>query len=356
MPLRNDPAYQLAKAIQRRYAQDSQKATPTDVVSLSWQRCLKLSQRLHIVQSRGWNIAARHVQTALKLSLEEHASEVQACLRTLTSRESQKPPITVRTIYDELCALDDEFTEVKLDQRGKTLSVVTEPVILEDVYLGAFEIQLDWAGLPEQQSYDVIALDARPAALSESTTHPHVQENVLCSGEAKVPISRALAEGRLLDFFQIVNNTLHTYNSSSAYVALEDWDGIPCADCGTGTNEDYRTSCAACDCTLCDGCASSCNDCCDSLCCECSCQCRCCDDVYCRHCLKTCPHCSARVCSSCQDSENERCQLCHEEDSEECKVDRPATTSTPPQSARANASAAVQPAGVVETLVPAGLR
>ena len=356
MPLRNDPIYQLAKAIQRRYAQAAQQPPSVAVTSATWHRCLDLSQRLNTVKTRGWQVATRHVQTVLKTSLEEHTGEIQECLRLLASQASDKPPVTVLTIYDELRALHDEFNEVSFSLRGQTLSIVSEEVILEGVYLGEFEIRLDWGGLPASQSYDVIAVDARPAALSESTTHPHVQANLLCAGEAKVPIGRALAEGRLSDFFQIVNNTLHTYNSSSAYVALEDWDGIPCANCGTGTNEDYRTSCVACECTLCDGCASSCYDCCDSLCYECLHRCRGCDDVQCRHCLKTCPHCSARVCSSCHDNENERCKLCHEEESEESDVGQPATTLSQPQPTSATAGASVQPERVGEAVVSAGLR
>jgi hypothetical protein len=63
-------------------------------------------------------------------------------------------------------------------------------------------------------------------------THPHVREKLLCEGDGAASIRRALAEGRLLDFFTLVRQVLETYNPGSAYVELSRWNGVTCKDCG----------------------------------------------------------------------------------------------------------------------------
>ena len=50
---------------------------------------------------------------------------------------------SLREIYAELMGLVDEFPEVEFDLRGHTLSVVTDPVTLDDMSLGPFRIELD---------------------------------------------------------------------------------------------------------------------------------------------------------------------------------------------------------------------
>ena len=66
----------------------------------------------------------------------------------------------------------------------------------------------------------MIAEDPHPAHSDDSVTHPHVQSEGVCEGDAKLPIRNALSQLRLLDFFQIVGSLLRTYNSGSPYVAL----------------------------------------------------------------------------------------------------------------------------------------
>ena len=52
---------------------------------------------------------------------------------------------TAHDIYQDLVALRQEFEELDYDLRERRLSVVTEPIVLEGVYLGPFEIRLQWA-------------------------------------------------------------------------------------------------------------------------------------------------------------------------------------------------------------------
>ena len=55
---------------------------------------------------------------------------------------------------------------------------------------------------------------------------------MLCEGEGRLPVLRALEQGRLLDFFLLVRNVLSTYNPDGAHLPLSRWRGAPCTDCG----------------------------------------------------------------------------------------------------------------------------
>ena len=158
------------------------------------------------------------------------------------------------------------------------LSVTTDRIVLEDIYLGPLQIRLDWQRLGlSSQPYRVVALDPHPAAKSDDITHPHVQDEQLCEGEGRSAIRAALAECRLHDFFLLVSQVLHTYGQGSAYVELDDWDGVPCEECGASLDEDDRYCCQRCEATLCGGCSVSCQDCGDSYCSGCIGQCAACD-------------------------------------------------------------------------------
>ena len=164
-------------------------------------------------------------------------------------------------IYRDILALDDEFEEVEIDLDEHELSVTTDRIVLEDIDLGPFEIRLDWQRLGASSAYRVVALDPNPAARSDDVTHPHVQDEQLCEGEGRAAIRAALAEGRLYDFFLLVSQLLHTYGRGSAYVELDDWDGVPCDDCGGSVDEDDRYYCQRCGATLCGSCSVTCQGC-----------------------------------------------------------------------------------------------
>ena len=46
-------------------------------------------------------------------------------------------------MIDELNGLEKEFGEIEFDASKNNISVVTEPITLEDIYLGEFKIQLE---------------------------------------------------------------------------------------------------------------------------------------------------------------------------------------------------------------------
>ena len=150
--------------------------------------------------------------------------------------------------------------------------------------LGPLKIVLDWSDLSVTKPYQIIAQEPQPAARDDEVTHPRVHGRMLCEGEGRVPIRNALRQGRLCDFFLLVQQVLQTYNAGSAYVRLEDWNGKCWADCGDSCGRDNSNYCDACEITLCSECGSTCSDCDGNLCAECRGACHGCHNTICHHC------------------------------------------------------------------------
>src|SRR5262249_1962303 len=145
-------------------------------------------------------------------------------------------------------------------------------IVLEDIELGRFQICLNWRRSHSTLSYRIVALDPNPAACNGDVTHPHVNGEHVCEGDGHLPIARALAEGRLLDLFVIVDRLLHTYAPGRAYVELSSWQGNPCHDCGSIMDEEDYSSCRRCEALLC---------------CDCGFGCSACEQFYCGGCTST---------------------------------------------------------------------
>jgi hypothetical protein len=269
--------------------------------------------------------------------------ELTAIQQRLTCRTGAERFATASEIYGDLVALNDEFEELDFDPKVCRLSITTESIVLEGIYLGPFEIRLQWARATNgsEPTYRVIAKDPHPAESRENVTHPHVMDEILCEGDGKHGIRRALAEGRLLDFFTLVAGVLRTYNPESPFVELALWSGSSCSDCGALVDEDYSYSCNKCGDTVCGECETTCCGCDDYCCSGCIGSCAACEESFCRRCLKPCEACHRHVCSGCLD-EQERCTKCHEEES----ANEDGASGSPAD------SIAVQPHGVGEALVP----
>ena len=247
----------------------------------------------------------------------EVAARLNAVFRQIEQIQSEYDPPHVRVPdlgewLAEVRQLEAEFDDVDVRWSDTAIRVVTEPVVLEDVYLGAFAIDFVWdrvGGLPGARCFDVIALDPHPAAGRDDVVHPHVRDGVLCSGDAQGPLGRALAAGRLADAFLLVRSVLLTYNSHSPHVALDEWNGFACAECGYRADDDDRSSCEACGVDLCESCSGCCAVCCETRCGQCTQSCDDCQTACCPGCLETtgagrsvcpecvphCPRCSAAV-------------------------------------------------------------
>ena len=273
--------------------------TLSDLPTETWERCQRHRSQLALAEARSWPAAAAACRDRLRWSLIYLRHQVDASLEQLN------PPPTgenasARDVYEDLLALDAEFETTAIDLKERLLTVTIESVELEGVYLGRFSIALEWERLHERSAcYAIIALDPQPDAIDSSVVHPHVRDGNLCEGEGWGAIRAALSSGRLLDFFTIVARTLASYNPDSAYVSLDQWEGVACADCGSTTDDDDRTSCEACDCDICCDCSARCNECTRSLCSECSCSCCQCRDTYCAGCLVECTACHEDYCGGC---------------------------------------------------------
>ncbi|REJ88275.1 MAG: hypothetical protein DWQ35_20050 [Planctomycetota bacterium] len=320
----------LALAI---YSQQQAARRPPPLVELpttTWQICQRLTRRIELARGRGWQLAERRSRRELRLMLQDLRDHLNAVEGQVAPSRCETSAASVGEIHADLLALQDEFEEVSFDVRGKMISVTTEPIKLEGVDLGRFEICLDWTAIGPDRSrrYRVIALDPNPAASNESVTHPHVQDEVVCEGEGHQSIRTALQQGRLLDFFLIVVGLLRTYNSGSPYISLSEWHGVECSDCGTVVCDDDRWTCEKCESPVCGECYVNCPVCDGIYCAACVTRCEGCDLDICSSCIAECARCRADRCPDCLE-ENERCRDCHEREAEEAsEYEKGCTTSS----------------------------
>ena len=282
----------------------------------AWSQCARLVRQIDKAVQRGWHRAACRLRRELGCAIGTCRRRLEQVAGELEGDEPHQKLPTQRDLFQELVALEDEFDEVRLERKNP-LSVVTEPVILDGVGLGRFEIALDvdWNPCRTWGSYEVIALDPNPAASNSDTTHPHVQGNQLCEGDGRSAIRCALREGRLFDFFVLIRQILHTYNATSAYVTLEVWNGVECRDCGSVVGEDDCSFCESCEVDICSGCSFSCAACGGSRCSECVETCSGCGDYFCSRCLESCSGCRESFCQECLT--DEKCSSCREGDEKE---------------------------------------
>jgi hypothetical protein len=268
-------------------------------------------RQIDIARHRGWHAAARQLNADLAYEVEYCRQRLGEFARQLQQQTIPKNLPTESDIFRDIMAVYDEFPEKEVDLQSGEISVTTDPIVLEETYLGPIQVRLDWNRLGSHQPYRVVALDPHPAATNEAVTHPHVQEERLCEGEGRAGIDSALNMGRLCDFFLIVSRLLSTYTRGSAYTELDDWEGTRCQDCGSVTGEDDRCRCDRCDVDLCGECCSGCQGCERSLCSDCMSTCHCCGENYCSACLEACRKCHENCCENCL--EEGLCENCHDQ-------------------------------------------
>jgi len=282
----------------------------------SWERSVRQAQLRDQVCRRGWWAAAARVESALLSELRTLSGQVEAIQRELQHQPGHFVA-SQRHIFEDLLAIEQEFAAVEVQLKEARISVTTESINLERTYLGPFRISLSWNRIGQAGSpYDVAATDPQPAASSSDIVHPHVNGERLCEGEGNLPIREALKQGRLLDFFTIVHQTLTTYNSESAYVQLSHWNGIDCSDCGyTLADDEDRYGCPQCCDCFCSQCVTSCYGCDTDHCKGCLGECADCKEAFCPSCLTRCRCCQRRFCEECLD--DGRCHNCQEPEDEE---------------------------------------
>ena len=300
------------------------KQRHTDSISLptyTWTNIQNLQRQIDTARQRGWHGAAKRLREDLAFAVSDFRRQLDDMHRRL--EDANRTPcqnVSAADVYRDLVALKNEFEEVDIDLEEKELSVTTDSITLDGIFLGPFQIRLEWQHIGQSsQPYRVVALDPHPAAKSDEITHPHVQDERLCEGDGRAAIAAALAEGRLFDFFLLVSQLLHNYGRGSAYVELDHWSGEPCSDCGSYVDQDDRYYCHRCDAVLCDGCSHSCQGCDESFCSGCLSTCSICGYEFCSACLESCRDCRKRVCDDCR--EEGHCRRCHQKQQEENEHD-----------------------------------
>ena len=363
--MNSPPNSRLVRRTAQRLAEQYRRLEQSRTVSVAlpldhWELVRRFSRRLEISTAHQFHAATRICREQLHDALPALAREISRCAGDL-GRQAH-PPVrpTLRSLMDELQSLFAEFERAEIDFPNKEIVVCTPNIILSDVYLGSFEICLAWEEIGEAQPYRVIAGEPNWPANGEDVPHPHVQGEWLCEGDGKYAIAAALAAGRLGDFFLLVSQILQTYNSSSAYVSLDEWYGLPCADCGESCGDEASSTCEKCHSRVCEFCALFCSACDVPLCADCVHRCEECDESFCHDCLSYCGTCDRRICSNC--STGGVCPSCLENDMEEkdaksentsCNEKTPASNSQETMATTSTADVEIQPHGLGEAVVPA---
>jgi len=300
-----------ALAIQGQYAAHASRPVLIELPHAAWHECVRATQLLESARRRRWSAAADELTYRVRRACSVLAHEFGRLDELLKPRTTPRVP-ALRDVYSELVALYGEYDQIRIDRRAEMLIVRTEPIELEGIDLGPFEIQLRWTALPDPRCYSVVALQPHPSG-ADGYVHPHVLSELLCEGDGRLPIQRALADGRLCDFFQIVVRVLESYNAESAYTAMEDWDGVNCSGCGDSISDDDASHCSRCGAIMCFDCYERCSRCDEAYCSECVLPCAICEDVCCRGCLNTCPECQGDTCDNCR-THAQRCRNCSPEE------------------------------------------
>jgi len=279
-----------------------------------------IQRRISLAEARQWRAAAASCTSHMGSACREVGFRLQDLQRAIGRPDTRVP--SLKDIYQEIRQAVSEFGALKYDPEGKVLSVTTEPIVLDGLYLGPFEIQLHIPELSEARynsPYRVEALDPHPAAANEAVTHPHVSDERLCPGDAGASIDAALSQGRVCDFFMLVRSVLRHYNPHSPYVSLDNWEGICCAECGYVVSDDASRWCTSCEETFCSECTRCCAVCEEIACLNCLKECPGCEDLVCPACMSRCPNCEREICGACLD---DRACPCKEQDEDHDRAER----------------------------------
>jgi len=299
-----------------------------------------VSKKMTIALAHDWLSAANDCCQ----SVDRLVSDIPYCVSRIKqfTEAPQKDVPTLAALVEDLDQLEQEFGDLEYDNKRGTIAVTTDPITLEDIELGPFRIQLDIGKLGElyySSPYYVIALEPNPAATDQGVTHPHVNSERLCEGEGSSAIQAALEEGRLCDFFTLARSILNTYSPDSPYVALADWQGESCYECGSAMNSDNSYSCGFCDNSVCEECSTYCRSCQETICLACAAKCEVCEEPVCPRCARVkCTECQVVCCESC--ITDGLCPDCREERENENEQQREQVAGTSQSGASSDSQAA----------------
>jgi hypothetical protein len=289
----------------------------------------KDSRQFNAAVDRDWQMSASKIALRVKRNLSDLSLHLDQ-FKSLVASDDISLPKPGDLIADML-QVEQEYGQINFDLKANTISVITEPIVLDEMSFGPFEIQLllnQIKKLTTDSPYKLIALNPNPAGSDCDVTHPHVSHEKLCEGDGFIPIRKAIQQGRLCDFFTIIVQILQTYNPGSPYVSLEDWEGVSCYDCGYTIAGDDCYYCEDCQRDYCSSCSTYCQICDRTICLGCSFECPSCNQPVCRHCTSVCTDCDETLCQDCINEEG-LCNNCQEQrkEQEDEELEEATTTS-----------------------------
>lgn len=269
----------------------------------------------------------------LFLDTNTYMAKVSKYLDILSSNNPENKTVitpSFRSIIEEIDVINSAWPETTF--RDGKLIVLIKNVILsdgdEEVSLGDFRIILDLTSPSHDDSLDIKSVDCVKS--EDGYYHPHVNDEGLCAGSGvnggKERMCYALCQGRLEDYFRIIEAILRTYNEASPYTELSNWynpdhEGeFYCNHCDefrpddeccycTGCENEYcyqcnvgGGTCQECEEWKCDDCTVICEDCGEIVCGTCMLRCSNCLVISCSSCLEECDNCGSSNCSSCKES------------------------------------------------------
>ena len=98
------------------------------------------SRIFQIAIGRCWHPAAEKIRSRISRDINDFFHQLEQ-FKSIIKDDEIKPP-KLGDVVAELLQIEQEFGEVKLDLKTRTVSVITESIMLDDISLGAFEIRL----------------------------------------------------------------------------------------------------------------------------------------------------------------------------------------------------------------------
>jgi hypothetical protein len=106
-------------------------------------KCSEVTKDSRIFQNavdRKWYLAAEKIRSRVSRNLNDFSYNLEHFKSIINSDDIQLPKSG--DIVAELLQIEQEFGELKIDFDARTVSVITESIVLDDISLGPFEIQL----------------------------------------------------------------------------------------------------------------------------------------------------------------------------------------------------------------------
>ena len=141
------------------------------------------SKKAGLALTKNWLSSSEKCCSRLTRTLDEIAYSASR-IKPLTNDNLKTVNIT--QIIDELRQTEQEFGQISFNKDKNTVSVTTDNITLDDLYLGPFQIELQINKLSEiyrDSPYYCIALEPNSAATNEEVTHPHISSDKLCEGD-----------------------------------------------------------------------------------------------------------------------------------------------------------------------------